>query len=91
MTKRVLLLGGHGKVSLLMTPLLVSRSWNLTSVIRNPDQKATILEAGKNGPGKIDVLISSLEDIKSESDAKKVLDQTKPDYVVWSAGKYLFR
>jgi hypothetical protein len=87
MAKRVLLLGGHGKVSLLMTPLLVSRSWHLTSVIRNPDQKPAILDAGKNGPGKVDVLIASLEDVKSEADAQKILDQAKPEYVIWSAGE----
>lgn len=33
------------------------------------------------------MLVSSLEDVKSEKDAQKVLDETKPDYVVWSAGK----
>jgi len=86
MSPRILLLGGHGKVSLLMTPKLLSRSWNLTSVIRNPDQKADIIEAGKNGPGKLDVLVASIEDVKSEADAKKILDQVKPDWVVWSAG-----
>jgi len=86
--KHILLLGGHGKVSLLMTPKLVSRSWNLTSVIRNPDQKQAILDAGKAGPGKVDVLIASLEDVKSDNDAHKILDQVKPDWVVWSAGKF---
>lgn len=86
MSPRVLLLGGHGKVSLLLTPKILSRSWNLTSVIRNPDQKPAIEAAGKNGPGKLDVLVASLEDVKSESDAKKILDQVKPDWVVWSAG-----
>lgn len=55
-------------------------------MIRNPDQKAEILEAGKNGPGKIDVLIESLEDVKSDGDAKRILDLVKPDWVVWSAG-----
>lgn len=30
--------------------------------------------------------MSSLEDIKSQSDAQKVLDEVKPDYVIWSAG-----
>lgn len=84
---RVLLLGGHGKVSLFMTPKLVSRSWHVTSVIRNPDQKAAILEAGKNGPGSIDVLIASLDEVKSQSDAQKILEQARPDYVVWSAGE----
>jgi dTDP-4-dehydrorhamnose reductase len=88
MSPRILLLGGHGKVALLLTPKLVSRSWNLTSVIRNPDQKATILEAGKNGPGKVDVLIASLEDVKSDADAKNILDQVKPDWVIWSAGRF---
>jgi len=86
MSPRVLLLGGHGKVSLLLTPKILSRSWNLTSVIRNPAQKPAILEAGKNGPGKLDVLIESLEDVKSDADAKRILDQVKPDWVIWSAG-----
>jgi len=56
-------------------------------VIRNPAQKAAILEAGKNGPGQIDVLVESLEDVKSDTDAARVLEKTQPDYVVWSAGK----
>jgi len=83
---RILLLGGHGKVSLLLTPKLVSRSWDVISVIRKPEQKNAILEAGKKGPGKIEVLIESLEDVKSEGDAKKILEKAKPDWVVWSAG-----
>jgi len=83
---RILLLGGHGKISLFMTPKLVSRSWNVTSVIRNPDQTNAILEAGKNGPGKIDVLVESLDDVKSDADAQRILDKVKPDWVVWSAG-----
>jgi hypothetical protein len=83
----VLLLGGHSKVSLLLTLLLLSRSWRVTSVIRDPAQKADILEAGKSGPGKIDVLVESLEEVKSDGDAARVLENTKPDYVVWSAGR----
>ncbi len=73
-------------MSLLLTPKLLQRSWDVTSVIRNPSQKAAILEAGKNGPGKIEVLVESLEDVKSEGDAKRVLEKAKPDWVVWSAG-----
>jgi nucleoside-diphosphate-sugar epimerase len=87
---RILLLGGHGKVSLLMTPKLLSRSWNVTSVIRNPDQKADILEAGKNGPGRIDVLVESLEDVKSDEQAKAILEKTKAEWVIWSAGTFQF-
>lgn len=59
-------------------------------MIRNPDQKPEILEVGKNGPGKIDVLIESLEDVKSEKDAKRILDLVKPDWVIWSAGSSTF-
>lgn len=57
-------------------------------MIRNPDQKQAILDAGKTGPGKVDVLVASLEEVKSDSDAQKILDQVKPDWVVWSAGTY---
>ena len=88
---RILLLGGHGKVSLLLTPKLVSRSWDVISVIRDPDQKNEILEAGKKGPGKIEVLIESLEDVKSVGDASAILEKAKPDWVVWSAGTWLYR
>ena len=87
-TPKILLLGGHGKISLLMTPKLISRSWNLVSMIRNPDQRAEVLEAGAKGPGKMEVLIESLEDVKSEADAKSILDKVKPNWVVWSAGKF---
>jgi len=69
-----------------MTPKLLSRSWNVTSVIRNPDHKSEIEAAGKKGPGKINVLVESLEDVKSQADAQKILDKVKPDTVIWSAG-----
>ncbi len=88
----VLLLGGHGKVSLLLTPLILSKGWTLTSVIRDAAQKIDILEAAKqvgNIEGKLDVLVASLEDVKSKQDAKKIIEQTKPVYVVWSAGMFI--
>lgn len=84
---RVLLLGGHGKVSLLLTPLLLAKSWNVTSVIRDPNQKDEVMKIGEGQKGKVDVLIESLEDVKSDADAQKVIDQVNPNYVVWSAGK----
>lgn len=86
---RVLLLGGHGKVSLHLTPLLLARQWHVTSVIRSADQRQEILDLGKNQPGKIDVLIESLDDVKSDADAQKVLDEVKPEIVIWSAGPYI--
>lgn len=84
---KVLLLGGHGKISMLLTPLLLKRSWNVTSVIRNPEQEDEILALGKGLQGKVDVLIESLDNVQSDSEAQKVLDRVKPDYVVWSAGR----
>ena len=78
--------GGHGKVSRLLTPLILSRSWQLTSVIRDPAQKSTITSLGENQPGKLDVLVSSIEDIKTQAQAQSIIDSTSPTYIVWSAG-----
>ncbi|KAI0595552.1 NAD dependent epimerase/dehydratase [Biscogniauxia sp. FL1348] len=82
----VLLLGGSGKVAQLLTPMLLQRSWNVTSIIRNPDQVANLQKLGENLSGKLNVLVRSIEDIKSEGQAKNLIDEVKPDYVVWSAG-----
>ncbi|KAF2180028.1 hypothetical protein K469DRAFT_753552 [Zopfia rhizophila CBS 207.26] len=86
MAHNILLIGGHGKVSQLLTPLLLARSWNVTSMIRSPDQKDTIEKLGQGQPGKLNVLVSSVEGVKSEGDAQEILEQAKPDWVVWSAG-----
>lgn len=82
----VLLLGGGGRISKLLTPLLLNKSWNVTSVVRNPDHKSELLALGEGKPGKIEVLVESLEDMKGVADAKAVLDRVKPSIVVWSAG-----
>jgi nucleoside-diphosphate-sugar epimerase len=87
MSTRVLLLGGHGKISLLMTPKLLARSWQVTSVIRNPDHESELRELAKGQPGKLDVLTNSLDDVKSEQQAQSIIDSTKPDYVIFSAGR----
>lgn len=92
---RVLLLGGHGKVSLLLTPLLLARSWHVTSLIRNSNKSEQheneIRDIAKEHgypAAQLDVINDeSLEDVKSEKDALRVLERTKPDYVVWSAGE----
>ncbi|KAL3435870.1 hypothetical protein BDV09DRAFT_184663 [Aspergillus tetrazonus] len=84
----VLLLGGHGKVALHLTPLLLARSWNVTSVIRNPAHESEILALAESEKvrGKLSVLVSSLDDVKTSADAAKIISQVDPDYVVWSAG-----
>ena len=88
-TPRVLLLGGHGKVSMFMTPLMLARSWHVTSIIRNPDHTAEIQAAAKDQPGKLDVLVRSLDDVKSEQQAQAILKETNPSWVIWAAGTSL--
>lgn len=68
---QVLLLGGHGKVAMHLTPLLLNRAWNVTSVIRNPEHENDIRPLAQGKKGKLDVLLSSLDDVKSEADAGK--------------------
>ena len=86
MSHHILLIGGHGKIAQLLTPLLLARSWNVTSVIRTSEQTPAIEKLGEGQPGKLSVFVSSVEDVASEGDAQKILDQVKPDWVVWSAG-----
>lgn len=86
MSKHVLVLGGHGKVSQLLTPILLNKSWTVTSIIRTEEQVPTIQKLGNNLQGKLNVLVRSIEEVKNESQAKTILDEVKPDYVVWSAG-----
>ncbi|KEF54880.1 uncharacterized protein A1O9_09323 [Exophiala aquamarina CBS 119918] len=85
-SKRVLVLGGHGKIAMLLQPKLLAKNWNVTSVVRNRDHEAEIKALGEKSPGEIDVLVESLEDVKDAQTAQIVLDKVKPDVVIWSAG-----
>lgn len=82
----ILLLGGSGKIARLLTPMLLQRSWTVTSIIRNPDQVANLQKLGENQSGKLNVLVRSLEEVKSDGQAQSIIDEVKPDYVVFSAG-----
>ncbi|EJD46941.1 NAD(P)-binding protein [Auricularia subglabra TFB-10046 SS5] len=86
MSQHILIIGGHGKVAQYLTPLLLSRSHAVTSVIRDPAQADTITKLGAGQPGKLRVLVRSVEDVKSDADARAILDEVKPSWVVWSAG-----
>lgn len=85
-SRHVLLLGGHGKIAQLLTPLLLQRSWTVTSVIRTQEQAPTIEKLAAGKPGRLNVLVRSLEDISSQDVAAGILNEVKPDYVAWSAG-----
>lgn len=83
----VLVLGGHGKVAQLLTPLLLKRSWTVTSVIRSKDQVPAIQKlADGQHQGRLNVLVESIEELKDQAGAQAILDKVKPDYVVFSAG-----
>ena len=74
---------------MLMTPLLLQRSWTVTSLIRDYAQVDEILANGHGQPGKLEFLVHSLEDVMSTEQAGSIIDEAKPDYVVWSAGTHL--
>lgn len=74
---RVLLIGGHGKIALLLEPLLVDRGDTVTAVIRNPDHEAEVAATGA-APLVADVQsfdVDQLTNLVSGNDA-----------VVWAAG-----
>jgi len=74
---RILIIGGHGKVALLLAPLLVARGDDVTSVIRNPEHAGAV-SAGGATPVVADVEsldVSAMEAVFVGHDA-----------IVWSAG-----
>ena len=74
---RILIIGGHGKVALRLTPLLVSAGNQVTAVIRNPDHQADVEAVGAT---------SAVADVEklSVTELASVLDGH--DAVVWAAG-----
>lgn len=86
MSHHVLVIGGHGKIAQHLTPLLLKRSWTVTSMIRAQDQVPTIEKLGAGQPGKLNVLVSSIEDVTSQDAAAKILADVKPSLIAFSAG-----
>lgn len=74
---RILLIGGHGKVALLTTPLLVAGGHRVDAVIRNPDHAGDVREGGAE-PVVADVQSMSVEQLTDLARGH--------DAVVWSAG-----
>lgn len=74
---RILIIGGHGKVALLLAPLLVARGDTVTSVIRNPDHEAEVAATGA-AP-----LVADVEELDLDQLTNIVAGN---DAVVWSAG-----
>jgi uncharacterized protein YbjT (DUF2867 family) len=74
---RVIVIGGHGKVARLLTPLLLARSHEVTGVIRNPAHAEDL-----RSDGAIPV-VADVESMDVEALARLVHGH---DAVVWSAG-----
>jgi uncharacterized protein YbjT (DUF2867 family) len=74
---RTTIFGGHGKVALLLAPLLVEAGHDVRSVVRNPDHVADVEATGATA------VVSSVEDADLEA-LTGLLEGS--DAVVWSAG-----
>ena len=61
---RILIIGGHGKVALLLAPLLVARGDDVTSVIRNPAHAPDVAATGAR-PVTADVEALSVDELAS--------------------------
>ena len=74
---RIVVIGGHGKVALLLAPLLVEEGHEVTSVIRNPDHVAEVEAGGATA------LVADVEQLDVDGLAELLRGH---DAVVWSAG-----
>lgn len=74
---RIAIIGGHGKVALLLAPLLVEQDHTVTAVIRNPDHAAEVEAVGATP------LVADVEQLDTAGLADALREH---DAVVWSAG-----
>lgn len=76
-TKKVLYIGGHGKIGLLTTPKLIEKGHEVHSLVRNPDYKPELEKLGATP------VIADITE-QSPEDWAKLVDGF--DVVVWGAG-----
>lgn len=74
---RIIVFGGHGRIALLLAPLLVARGDEVTSVIRNPDHVADVEKTGARA------LVADVETLDTAALSDIIRGH---DAVVWSAG-----
>lgn len=86
---KVLILGGHCKVALLLTPLLLARGCDVISLTNSPEHRRDILDLRKSSRGgSLEVLVTDLKHINTTDSARALLDLVDPNYVIWMAGKF---
>ncbi|PYI67805.1 NAD-dependent dehydratase [Arthrobacter livingstonensis] len=74
---KVMIIGGHGKIALLLAPLLKADGWDVSGVIRNATQIDDVAAAGAT---------AVVHDVVSSSVAELAELMAGCDAVVWSAG-----
>lgn len=74
---RIIVFGGHGRIALLLAPILVARGDEVTAVIRNPDHVAEVEQGGAHA------LVADIEQLGTDELADIIRGH---DAVVWSAG-----
>lgn len=75
--RKIIIIGGHGKVALLAEPLLVQAGHEVTAVIRNPAQSAEVSATGATA------LVADVQALGTDELAALLRGH---DAVVWSAG-----
>ncbi|QNA92827.1 MULTISPECIES: SDR family oxidoreductase [unclassified Microbacterium] len=74
---RIIVFGGHGRIALLLAPLLVAQGDEVTGVIRNPEHAPEVEAGGARA------LVADVENMDVEALAEIIRGH---DAVVWSAG-----
>ncbi|WP_106813750.1 SDR family oxidoreductase [Microbacterium timonense] len=74
---RIMIFGGHGKVALLLEPLLVAQGHTVTGVIRNPAHEREVAATGAQP------LVADVETLDLDQFTNLVAGN---DVIVWSAG-----
>ncbi|MDH6181984.1 uncharacterized protein YbjT (DUF2867 family) [Microbacteriaceae bacterium SG_E_30_P1] len=74
---KIIIIGGHGKVALLLAPILAGRGDDVTAVVRNPDHLEEVA-AGGAAP-----VLADVETLDTDALAELIAGH---DAVVWSAG-----
>jgi GDP-D-mannose dehydratase len=86
MSRHVLIVGGHGRIARILTQQLLKKSWTVTSLIQSQDQVSEINSMVAANQGNLNVLVRNLEHVYDTSQARSILDEVKPDTVIWCVG-----
>ncbi|WP_435203454.1 SDR family oxidoreductase [Janibacter sp. GS2] len=74
---RIVIVGGHGKIALLLAPLLAEHDHSVTALIRNPEHARDIKEVGASP------VVADVEQLDTAGIAEVISGH---DAIVWAAG-----